>query len=163
MADWTRGLGLEDLLQTVTTNGDVALMVCRGARYHNDASQYGSAAFCNLFLSEDKNLDLHFPATGHRLPLMRGMAVVFDTGQAHAVVRRGSNGFDAADFATGQDCSQFFLTWELPIEDAPVARALQISFDTNPAIAPQLSEEQVRLGAERVTVDPDSGGWCRHG
>src|ERR1700710_2031680 len=62
-ADWTRGLALEDVL----ASSDVALMACRGATFHNDSEQYGSAAFCNLFLSEDKGLDLLFPATGHRI------------------------------------------------------------------------------------------------
>ena len=157
MADWTRGQGLGDVL----SDSDVALMVCHGARYHNDASQYAGAAFCNLFLSEDKGLDLHFPATGLRLPLQRGLAVVFDTGQPHAVIRRSASGFAAADFAADQDCSQFFLTWELDIDNACVAQALQIALDTDPATAPTLHEEQVRLLGERVAVDPRSGEWCR--
>lgn len=159
MADWTRGQGLADAL----TKSDQALMVCRGARYHNDASRYGGAAFCNLFLSEDKNLDLHFPKTGHRFSLRRGTVVIFDTGQPHAVVQRGAAGFDAADFAPDKDCALFFLTWELPIEDARVARALQVAFDTDPASVRHMSEAQVRRCGERVAVDPDSGAWSRYG
>lgn len=160
MAAWTRELGLTDGRADILANSDVALMACRGARYHNDASQYGGAAFCNLFLSEDKDLDLHFPATGHRFPLQRGMAMVFDTGQPHAVVKRGASGFDAANFAQGQDCSQFFLTWELSLEDALVASAFKIGFDIDIATAHQLTEAQVRRGGERLAVNPDSGGWC---
>ena len=157
MANWTHGQGLGGVL----TDSDIALMVCRGARYHNDAPQYAGAAFCNLFLSEDKGLDLHFPALGLRLPLQRGLAVVFDTGQPHAVIPRSASNFEAAAFATGQDCSQFFLTWELPIENASVARALRIAFDTDPATARTLSEAQVRLQGARVAVEPETGGWCR--
>lgn len=162
MADWTHGLGLANVLEDALANDDMALMVCRGARYHNDASQYGGAAFCNLFLSEDKDLDLHFPARGLRLPLQRGLAVIFDTSQPHAVVKRGGSRFDAADYAQDQDCSQFFLTWELPIEDAHVARALGVTFDLNPTTASRLTEAQVRLKGERVAVNQECGKWCRY-
>jgi len=157
MSVWTRALGLHDVLES----SEVALMACRGARYHHDGEQYGASAFCNLFVSEDKDLDLHFAATGHRIPLVRGTAVVFDTGQPHAVVRRSSNGFDAADFAPERDCAQVFLTWELPIEDAHVARALGIAFDIDAAVAAKLQEEQVWVGGTRVGVCPDSGRWMR--
>lgn len=155
MSDWTHALGLHDVL----SSSDVALMACRGARYHHDGEQYGGAAFCNLFMSDDKDLDLHFAATGHRIPLVRGTAVVFDTGQPHAVVRRGSSGFDVADFAPEQDCTQVFLTWELPIEDMHVARALGISFDTDVSAALRLEEEQVWVGDARADVCPSSGRW----
>ena len=155
VSDWTRALGLEDVL----ASSDVVLMACRGARYHHDGAQYGAAAFCNLFVSEDKGLDLHFAATGNRIPIVRGTAVIFDTGQPHAVIRRDSGGFDAADFPPGQDCTQQFLTWELPIEDAHVARALRIEFDVDPRPVVQLDEEQVRLGGEAVSVCPNSGRW----
>jgi hypothetical protein len=156
VSEWARTLGLPEVLAA----SDVALMACRGARYHHDGAQYGSAAFCNLFLSEDKGLDLHFPAAGHRIPLARGTAVIFDTGQPHAVVRRGSSGFDPAGFAPGQDCTQLFLTWELPIEDADVGRALQVAFDIDPSTSLQLDEEQVRVNGERARVCPESGRWC---
>jgi hypothetical protein len=79
------------------------------------------------------------------------------------VIRRGSSGFNAADFAPDQDCTQIFLTWELPIEDACVARALEIAFDI--AIAPssplQADEEQVRVNGEPAIVCPESGRWRR--
>lgn len=155
MTDWTGALGLPDVL----ASSDVALMACRGARYHHDGEQYGGAAFCNLFLSEDRGLDLHFPYTGLRIPLMRGTAVIFDTGQPHAVIQRRSSNFDIADFAPGQDCTQLFLTWELPIEDAKVGQALGIAFDIDPSTSSQLDEEQVRLNGGRVVVCPNSGQW----
>ena len=151
--DWTHALGLPDVLAA----SSVALMACRGAKYHHDAAQYSAAAFCNLFLSEDKGLDLHFPATDQRIPLTRGTAVIFDTGQPHAVIQRGSSGFDAADFVPGQDCSQFFLTWELPIEE--VGRALGVAFDIAPANLLHPNEAQLWLNGLPATVCPDSGRW----
>ena len=154
-ADWTRTLGLQDVL----LSSDVALMACRGARYHHDAAHYGSAAFCNLFLSEDKGLDVHFPSAGLRIPLVRGTVLVFDTGQPHAVIARHRTGFDVSDFAQEQDCTQVFLTWELPIENTQVARALGIGFDVAPATASQLDEEQVWRNGARVDVCRCSGRW----
>ncbi|SFQ24163.1 hypothetical protein [Variovorax sp. 770b2] len=155
MADWTRALGLKDVLAA----SDIALMACRGARYHHDGEQYGSAAFCNLFVSEDKGLDVHFPSTGDRIALARGTVLMFDTALPHAVIRRDSSGFDAAHFAPDVDCTQLFLTWELPIENADVARALRIDFDTDPSTASQLNEEQVWLNGTRASVCPDTGEW----
>ncbi|MEX3764307.1 hypothetical protein [Paraburkholderia phenoliruptrix] len=155
MSDWTRSLGLADVL----ASSDVALMACRGARYHHDAAQYGGAAFCNLFLTEDQGFDVHFPSTGQRIPLTRGTAVIFDTGQPHGVIRRHSSGFNADDFTLAPDCVQIFLTWELPIDNTEVARVLQIDFDVAPLPASQLQEEQVLLNGEPVIVCPASGRW----
>lgn len=153
---WTGTFGMRDLLASC----DVALMACRGANYHHDGGQYGGFAFCNLFLSEDKGLDLHFPGSGQRIPLVRGTVVVFDTGQPHAVIRRNSNRFDVTDFPPGEDCSQMFLTWELPIENSNVAQALHVAFDVDTVGAQQLEEEQIwRLGA-RSRVCADTGQWC---
>lgn len=157
MTDWTCGLGLPGVL----ASSDVALMACRGARYHHDGEQYGSAAFCNLFLSEDRGLDLHFPSTGHRIPLTRGTAVIFDTGQPHGVIRRRCDGFNVADFSSDQDCIQIFLTWELPIEDARVGRALEVVFDPVPSIPLQVEDEQVWLNDAPAAVCPESGRWYR--
>lgn len=155
VAAWTRSLGLGEML----AESDVALMACRGARYHHDGEQYGGAAFCNLFVSEDKGLDLHFAGTDHRIPLVRGTAVIFDTCRPHAVIRRGSAAFDPADFAAGSDCTQVFLTWELPI--GAVADLLQIAFDTDPTFAAATEEEMLLHNGERGTVCPASGRWMR--
>jgi len=157
VSDWTCAIGLPDVL----ASSDVALMACRGARYHHDGAQYGSAAFCNLFMSEDRGLDLHFPSMGHRIPLTRGTAVLFDTGQPHGVIQRGSSGFNVADFGPDQDCSQLFLTWELPIENAHVGKALGVTFDVDPSTSLLLEEEQVWLNGARAVVCPDSGRWRR--
>lgn len=154
-SSWTHALGLHGVLAA----SEVALMACRGARYHHDAEHYGGAAFCNLFLSEDKGLDVHFPSTGLRIPLVRGTVLVFDTGQPHAVIQRRSASFDPAEFSADQDCTQVFLTWELPIENDPVARALGITFDVDPSTAFQLEEEQVWHNGQRASVCPDSGRW----
>ncbi len=124
LSQWVSGWAMHDVISTAP----LALMACRGARYHHDAEQYGDSAFCNLFLNEDKGLDLHFPHAGLRIPLTRGTAVLFDTGQTHAVIKRNSNDFHEADFPSGSDCSLVFLTWELPIENTSVAKALQIEF-----------------------------------
>ena len=156
MYHWTCALGLADVLAI----SDVALMASRGAKYHHDGAQYGGAAFCNLFLSEDKGLDLHFPFLDYRIPLTRGTAVIFDTGQPHGVIRRGSSGFNVADFGSDRDCSQLFLTWELPIEDIQVGQVLGIHFDIAPSTSLQASEEQVWLNGARAVVCPESGRWC---
>ena len=155
VSDWTQTLGLPELLASC----EIALMACRGATYHHDGEYYGGAAFCNLFLSEDRGLDLHFPVTGHRIPLVRGTAVIFDTGQPHGVIARGSGGFNVADFPEGQDATQVFLTWELPVEQADVGRALRIAFDPDPSTALRLEEEQVWLNGARASVCPASGRW----
>lgn len=155
LADWTRVLGLREVLAA----SDVALMACRGAIYHHDGAHYGAAAFCNLFLSEDRGLDLHFPRTGHRIPLHRGTTVIFDTGQPHGVIARHSGGFEVADFPSGQDFSQVFLTWELPIENANVGQALQIAFDIDASTSLRLDEEQVWLNGAPASLCPNSGRW----
>lgn len=155
-SDWTRTLGLPEVLAT----SDVALMASRGAKYHHDAAHYGGMAFCNLFLSEDKGLDLHFPATGHRIPLVRGTVVIFDTGQPHAVIARGSGGFHIADFPPDKDCIQIFLTWEVPIETVDVGHVLRIDFDNDPTTALRLDDEQIWLNGAPASVCPNSGGWC---
>ena len=155
-ASWTQAQGLPGVL----ASSDMALMACRGAKYHHDGAQYGEAAFCNLFLSEDKGLDLHFAMTGHRIALVRGTMVVFDTGQPHAVIQRCSSGFRAADFPAGEDHTVTFLTWELPIENADVRHALQVSFDVDPATAERLKEPQLLLNKRPITVCPACGQWC---
>jgi hypothetical protein len=158
MADWAQSLGLHDALAASTP----ALMACRGAKYHHDGAHYGGEAFCNLFLSEDKGLDVHFPMTGQRLPLTRGTAMVFDTGQPHAVIPRQSSRFEAADFAAAQDCSQFFLSWELGVEDMAVARALGLVFDVDPLNSARLDAEQVWLQGAPAALCPHTGQWQRH-
>ena len=157
VSDWTIALGLQDVL----ASSELALMACRGAKYHHDGAQYGGAAFCNLFLSEDKGLDLHFSSTGHRIPLVRGTVVVFDTGQPHAVIQRNSSGFNVADFPPEQDCTLVFLTWELPIENVPVGQALGITFDIDPSTCLRLDDEQVWVNGARAKVCPDSGQWSQ--
>lgn len=154
-SDWIQVLGFPAMLASC----DVALMACRGARYHHDGDQYGGAVFCNLFLSDDKGLDLHFPSLGHRIPLTRGVAVVFDTGQPHAVIPRNSGSFRATDFPLERDCTLAFLTWELPVEHTDVAHLLNIAFDTEAANALLLDAEQVWWEGARKLVCPETGEW----
>ena len=155
ITQWTRDNALGDVLAT----SDVALMASHGARYHHDGELYGGMAFCNLFLSDVIGQDLHFPRSGLRIPLVRGTAVLFDTCNPHAVIARGSSAFDAADFPADRDCTQVFLTWELPVENTPVAQALRIDFDIDPQIPSAVHEEQVWLNEARASVCPDSGCW----
>ena len=155
VTDWTRAVGLQDVL----TSSDVALMGCRGAAYHHDGAQYGGMAFCNLFLSDDRGLDVHFSSTGHRIPLVRGTVVVFDTCQPHAVIARHSSDFNVAHFPVEQDCTQVFLTWELPIENVHVAHALQIAFDIDALATLRPVEEQVRVNGTPGRVSPTTGRW----
>jgi hypothetical protein len=159
VSDWTHTHGLPVVLASC----DIALMACRGAKYHHDGAQYGGAAFCNLFLSEDRGLDLHFPHAGHRIPLVRGTVVVFDTCQPHAVIARHSDRFAAGDFPAGQDCTQLFLTWELPIEHADVGRALRITHDVDASTVLPLAEGQLTRNGARVGVCPDTGRWRETG
>ncbi|CAD6544118.1 hypothetical protein LMG27952_04132 [Paraburkholderia hiiakae] len=156
MSAWTGALGLP---AAVLADSDMALMACRGARYHHDGDQYGDTAFCNLFLSEDKGLDLHFPFTGQRIPLKRGTAVIFDPVQPHGVIQRGSDSFSAAEFAPDQDFDQIFLTWELPIEDADIGSALKVIFDIAPSTSQHLEKEQVWFNGSPAAVCPESGRW----
>ena len=152
--DWATTLNMpRDLLPS----SDIALMTCRGARYHHDAAQYGGAAFLNLFLSDDKGLDLHFPQSGRRIPLVRGTVVLFDTGQPHAVIARHRSGFDAADFPAESDCTLVFLTWELAIDTPEVARTLGITFKVDPEAADALGKEQLQLNGAAVQVCPATG------
>ena len=154
-SDWTQSLGLHDVL----ASSEIALMACRGARYHHDGGQYGGSAFCNLFLSEDKGLDIHFAETGHRIALSRGTVVIFDTGQPHAVIDRHSSRFDVADFPPERDCTQVFLTWELPIENALVSNLLKINFDVDPLTSLLLDEEQIWVNGALTSVCPELGRW----
>jgi len=153
---WTQSLGLQDVL----ARSEVALMASRGARYHHDSTDYSGAAFCNLFLSEDLGQDVHFPFTGQRIPLVRGTVLLFDTGQPHAVIARQRSAFDAADFPYGQDCTQVFLSWELPVANAAVAQALQIDFDGGPDTGLRWDGSQLRLNGLPAQVCPRSGQWC---
>lgn len=156
---WMQTQDLPDMLDP----NDLALMVCRGVHYHHDAEQYAHAAFCNLFLTEDKGLDLHFAVPDLHIPLRRGTVVIFDTAQPHAVIPRGSSAFNVADFATNQDCTQVFLTWELLLENAQLKRTLQIEFDIDVSDRSELHEQKLCLNGAPLDVCPDSGRWHPEG
>ncbi len=158
-AQWSRTVRLGDALALAQAQAQLALMACRGAHYHHDAVQYAGSAFCNLFVSDDQGLDVHFPVAGQRFALTRGTILVFDTAQPHAVIDRGSNGFDAADFQLKRDRNQVFLTWELPIDDARVAQALGIVFDTDAATTRTLDAQQVWVDGAPAEVCAASGQW----
>jgi hypothetical protein len=75
------------------------------------------------------------------------------------VIDRRSGGFNRADFPLERDCTQVFLTWELPIGHAQVAQALGIEFDTDPSAALWLTDEQVWLNGAPAKVCPETGKW----
>jgi hypothetical protein len=159
LSDWLQARGLP----TVLACSDPALMACRSVRYHHDGTHYGGAAFCNLFLSEDCGLDLHFPSADCRVPLSRGTVVIFDTGQAHALVERSSGKLYRADGDPAPAQTQLFLSWELPIEHAEVQRALHIALDVDPLTASRLDQAQVWLNGAPASVCPESGQWLGSG
>jgi hypothetical protein len=152
---WAHVMGIDPAL----ASSSPALMACRGARFHHDGDQYGSKAFCNLFLSEDKGLDVNFPDTGRRIPLTRGTIVLFDTCQPHGVIDRKGDGFEPDDFNAQRDATQIFLTWELPIENVNVSSLLNIFFDVDPSTALTLSHPQIWRGGPTTNICPKSGRW----
>ena len=87
--------------------------------------------------------------------------VIFDTAQPHAVIRRHKASFDPDDFPAETDCSQVFLSWELPIEQTELARALRIAFDIDPVTAARLDQQQVWLDGAPASLCPDSGRWSQ--
>ena len=155
VSDWMASLGMAASF----ASSEVALMACIGTRYHHDAKHYGGLAFCNLFLGAEQALDLHFPALELRIPLELGSAVVFDTGQPHAVIVRDDSSGTPAAVALRQDFSQMFLTWELPIHNPDVTRGLGVRFDTDATAASQQRDEGVWVNGELALVCPDSGRW----
>lgn len=98
---------------------------------------------------------------GNPLATKPGAQLWYSIGQPHGVIARRSAGFDVTDFPPGQDDTQVFLTWELPIEDANLGHALRIAFDIEPSPALLLGDEQVWRNGARAVVCPDSGRWCR--
>ncbi len=154
-ADWMQSQGLSAAFSCA----DVALMVCRGASFHHDGVQYGDKAFCNLFLSDDQELDVYFPRTGHRIALTRGAIVLFDTAQPHGVVARGSSRFDVSDFSYGPEANQIFLSWELSLDDADLIRTLGIRIFGSPDPARGPSDACISMRGVPVTVCPQSGQW----
>jgi hypothetical protein len=84
--------------------------------------------------------------------------LLFDTAQPHAVMARQPSGL-GVEVAAGQDATQVFLTWELPIEHAGLAQTLGLAFDTDPATALRLDAEQVCLNGAAARVCPQTGRW----
>ena len=157
VSDWLRRHGLDGDL----TCAEVALMACRGAHYHHDAALYGGSVFCNLFVSEDRGQDVHFPIANVRIPLRPGTVLLFDTAQPHAVIKRSADAFDAADFTDYPAAAPIFLTWELPLGHGGVLSALGIQTDVEPATAQQLETPQLRWDGVVVEICQKSGRWRR--
>lgn len=143
----------------ILADAPIALMGSRGTRYHHDGARYGGMAFCNLFLGDAPQTELHWPAIGRRIALARGTVVLFDPCQPHAIIGRGATRFDAADFAIAWMPPQVFLTWELPIEHADVTKVLGIALDVVPPPGAFQQGERVWSGGEAPDVCPTTGAW----
>jgi hypothetical protein len=153
MEAWMSECGLPGLLG----DSEIALMACRGARYHHDANDYGGYAFCNLFLSEAKGLDLHFPYANQRVHLQRGSVVIFDTAQPYAVTARASTEFSEEAFTPERDCTLLFLSWELPITYPALANALGLNSQTDTDSTLQLVNGQLLHNGELLHLCPRTG------
>lgn len=162
VSNWLDSLGLPAVLEQATIDGDLALMACQGARYHHDAGQYGGKAFCNLFLTDTPDCEVHFPAIGHRIALKRGTVMVFDTCQPHGVVRKGQAGFDAADFVGAINCMAVFLTWELPIDNTAVRRVFQVDSEADNRLETKALGGCVTRNDKSLEVCPGTGQWLCH-
>jgi len=92
---------------------------CRGAGFHNDVGRHwGRCLFWVLALAVD---DVEFvqPHSGLRLPLAPGDLLVFDPAMAHGLCRPADGGQAlAASFERDGGSRQWFLTGELPFDDA---------------------------------------------
>jgi hypothetical protein len=53
------------------------------------------------------------------------------------------------------------LTWEIPIENADVSKALEIVFDVDPLHSLIMKEEQVWVNGSPAAVCPVSGNWLK--
>ena len=68
--------------------------------------------------------------------------------------------FAVCNLFLSEDRGLDFLTWELPIENEPVAHALRIAFDIDPSNTLRMDDGQIWLNGARASVCPDSGRWC---
>ena len=87
--------------------------------------------------------------------------MIFDTGQPHGVIQRGSGSFRVADFAPDQDCIQIFLTWSFPSKMPTLGKHFEVVFDIARPTSSQLDEEQVWLNGAPAAVCPETGRWYR--
>ena len=161
VTDWLQTHGVHANLP----HAETALMACRGAHYHHDAAQYSGSVFCNLFLTEDRGQDVHFPHAGVRIPLRYGTVLLFDTGQPHAVIRRSAEVFDPAQFHSLDhpdpypENAQVFLTWEIPIAHTGVRAALHIDGPADCGASEQPVAAQLCWQGRPVEVCPFTGIW----
>ncbi len=85
------------------------------------------------------------------------MVVVFDACQRHAVIEPASSGFNLADFPHDRDCTQVFLSWELPIENFNVGQLLRVELDINPSHWLLPPDEQVWRNGAKAALCAESG------
>jgi hypothetical protein len=87
--------------------------------------------------------------------------VLFDPSQSHAVIKRGSSGFDESDFPDEHDCTQVFLTWELPIKNSAISQMLQISLETTLPADIEKCDTLLSVDGSQSIVCPESGQWLQ--
>ena len=75
--------------------------------------------------------------------------MLFDTGQPYAVIERSSSGSNLVDFPPDRDCTQVFLTRELPIKNFNVGRTLGTAYDIDSLTSLLLDETQSGEAAQR--------------
>lgn len=107
LSAWAGRAGLAD----VPKHSPSRLLACDGSWFHHDADpvEYPESAFSILWLEDESQWDLIFPLIGMRIPLSKGMHVLFDSANIHGVVLRGTDTFNEEDFYD-QGFQMFFST-----------------------------------------------------
>ncbi len=126
-------------------------LVCRGARPHYDVGSpaWERTLFWVLAL-QDSDTDLLFGHLGLRFPVRAGMLFVFDPGQPHAVVSRGSQSFRASDFKKVSN-RQHFLTCERKLSPDEW-RALGVVIDAPDNLDLQMPDVRTYLVGKACTL-----------
>ncbi len=126
-------------------------LVCRGARPHYDvgAPAWERTLFWALAL-QDSDTDLLFGHLSLRFPVRAGMLFVFDPGQPHAVVSRGSESFRASDFKKASN-RQYFLTCERKLSPDEW-RALGVVIDVTDNLDLQMPDVRTYLVDKACTL-----------
>lgn len=156
---WIRGQGIDapdgEFLPTPLT--------CLGASFHHDADNYPDQVFAVVWLTEDAGWDLYFPATGDRVALELGTAVLFDSALVHGVVARGSTTFEEEAFGFDQSMGSF-LSLDFQVEHPGVAKALGIEIfgSEEDSVTEKTPPEDVLMAFDdhwRDNVDARTGKW----
>lgn len=134
-----------------------SFLACYGAVFHDDSHGFPGHTFCVLWLSEAEGLDLVFPNIDKRVPLSFGTVVLFDSCQPHGVLRRGSSAWHKGDYPTPPAGAQFFLSWDLSLQEERLRSLMGIRMHTDvPGFDRMMAPA---LDGVAVSVDGESGAW----